>query len=67
MLRLGFVVAALGCAAVGGGEAEKGAEAVDLRTRGGEVLIAADEIVGYEWASHTLTLKPGLRKQLSRS
>src|SRR5262245_3291539 len=36
----------------------------DIRTENGTVLIAADQILAYDWATHTLTLKPGVRKDL---
>jgi hypothetical protein len=36
----------------------------DIRTVDGEILIATDQILAYEWASHKLTLKPGVRKKL---
>jgi hypothetical protein len=36
----------------------------DIRTEAGTVLIAADQILAYDWATHTVTLKPGVRKEL---
>jgi len=35
---------------------------LDFRSPDGTVLIAADQIVSYDWAMHTLTLKPGTRE-----
>lgn len=32
----------------------------EIRTAGGDVVIASEEIVSYEWATHTMTLKPGV-------
>ncbi len=38
---------------------------IDIRDEDGKVLIAADQIRSYEWATHTLTLVPKLRGQLA--
>ena len=38
---------------------------IDIRDEAGKVLIAADQIRSYEWATHTLTLVPKLRGQLA--
>lgn len=44
---------------------------VDIRDADGRVLVSADEIAAYDWATHTLDLKPGsvakLRKALADS
>ena len=44
---------------------------VDIRDADGKVLVSADEITAYDWATHTLDLKPGsvakLRKVLTDS
>jgi hypothetical protein len=39
----------------------------DIRSADGKVLIASKDIVSYEWSSHTLTLKPGVRAGLPLS
>ena len=36
----------------------------DIRTEDGKVLIAADQIRSYEWATHTMTLAPKARGEL---
>jgi hypothetical protein len=41
--------------------------AVDIRGEEGEVIIAADQIKSYDWATHTLTLAPGVHEQLEKS
>lgn len=38
---------------------------VDLRSEDGEVLLAADKIRSYDWATHTLTLAPKAREELA--
>lgn len=43
---------------------DKAKKQLDLRSRDGSVLIASDEIVAYDWSSHILTLKQGVRKNL---
>jgi WD40 repeat protein len=40
------------------------ADQFDIRAEDGTILIAVDQILAYEWATHTLTLKPGVRKNL---
>jgi hypothetical protein len=37
---------------------------VDLRDEQGAVLVSADEIVAYDWPTHTLTLKRGVSQRL---
>jgi len=39
---------------------------VDIRSSDGRVLVAADQIRSYEWATHTLTLAPRVREALAR-
>src|SRR5262245_24930730 len=39
---------------------------VDVRSEDGKVLIAADQIRSYEWATHTLTLVPKARDELAK-
>lgn len=40
---------------------------VDIRSsEDGEVLIAADQIRSYDWATHTLTLAPQVREELAK-
>ena len=46
-------------------EAE-GKDAFDIRAMDGSVLIGAGEIVGYEWATHTLIIKEGTRDRLRK-
>jgi hypothetical protein len=38
----------------------------DIRSEDGKVLIAADQIHSYDWATHTLTLAPKVRAELDR-
>jgi len=38
---------------------------LDIRSDDGKVLIAADQIRSYDWATHTLTLAPKAREQLA--
>jgi hypothetical protein len=38
----------------------------DIRAIDGSIVISSDAIVGYEWATHTLVLKPGTRDRLRR-
>jgi hypothetical protein len=38
---------------------------VDIRSDDGKVLIAADQIRSYDWATHTLTLAPKARQELA--
>lgn len=40
---------------------------VDIRSEDGRVVIAADQIRSYDWATHTLTLTPTVREKLARS
>lgn len=35
-----------------------------IQTQEGKVLIAAEEIIGYDWQTHTLTLQPAVRPRL---
>lgn len=37
---------------------------LDLRDAEGKVLVSAEEILGYEWSSHTLILKKGVADRL---
>jgi hypothetical protein len=39
---------------------------VDVRAEEGKVLIAADQIRSYDWATHTLTLAPKVREELAK-
>src|SRR5215831_7912936 len=39
---------------------------VDVRAEDGKVLIAADQIRSYDWATHTLTLAPKVRDELAK-
>ena len=39
---------------------------VEIRSEDGKVLIAANQIRSYEWATHTLTLAPKAREELAR-
>jgi hypothetical protein len=39
---------------------------VDVRSEDGKVVIAADQVRSYEWATHTLTLAPGVREELAK-
>jgi hypothetical protein len=39
---------------------------VEIRSGDGKVLIAADQIRSYEWATHTLTLAPKARDELAK-
>ena len=41
-----------------------GSEHFEISGADGKVVIAADDVLAYEWASHTLTLKPMVRKNL---
>jgi RNA polymerase sigma factor (sigma-70 family) len=41
------------------------ASEVDIRSEDGKVLIAADQIRSYDWATHTLTLAPKAREELA--
>ncbi|RIK85073.1 MAG: hypothetical protein DCC67_04360 [Planctomycetota bacterium] len=34
---------------------------VDVRAQSGKILVASEEIVAYDWRSHTITLAPGVR------
>lgn len=38
---------------------------VDIRSEEGKVVIAANQIRSYEWATHTLTLAPRVREELA--
>jgi hypothetical protein len=38
---------------------------VDIRSEDGRVVIAADQIRSYDWATHTLTLAPKVREKLA--
>ena len=60
MLRLPSVVMLVGSLAFAGDAAKQ----LDIRSEDGTVLIAADQVLTYDWATHTLTLKPGVRKNL---
>jgi hypothetical protein len=39
-------------------------KSLHLRSEDGTVLVAADQIVAYDWPTHTLTLKKGVRDEL---
>ncbi len=39
---------------------------VEIRSEDGKVVIAADQIRSYDWATHTLTLAPKVRDELSK-
>jgi len=39
---------------------------LSVKSLDGTTLIANQEIVSYDWKSHTITLKPGVRKRLSK-
>lgn len=41
-------------------------KAFDLRDADGNVLVAADEITAYDWATHTLTVKPDAAARLKK-
>ena len=62
MLRLLSVVMLVG--SIGLAFAGDPAMQLDIRAEDGTVLIAADQVLTYDWATHTLTLKPGVRKNL---
>jgi hypothetical protein len=64
-----LAVALLGISLVGGSgncqpSTAAGSEHFEIRGADGKVVIAADDVLAYEWASHTLTLKPKVRKNL---
>jgi RNA polymerase sigma factor (sigma-70 family) len=48
----------------GPGQPEPASE-VDIRSEDGKVLIGADQIQSYDWATHTLTLAPKAREELA--
>jgi hypothetical protein len=62
------VLTGLTCAA-GGETPSQGVaqEQLDIRTPAGKILIAAEEIVAYDWQSHTLILKRAVRPWLVRA
>jgi len=39
---------------------------VDIRSENDKVVIAADQILSYEWATHTLTLAPNVQDELAK-
>jgi len=43
------------------------APGLEIGSAAGKVLVRADQILSYHWASHTLTLAPGVRETLSQS
>lgn len=45
--------------------AETASEVVDIRDERGNVLVAADRILSYDWLTHTFTLAPDERKKLA--
>ena len=40
---------------------------VDVRDPDGKVLLAADDLVSYDWATHTLTLKDGAKEPFAKA
>ena len=60
----GFVLVAIGSATCSDDVKHSDAKSFDIRSPSGEVVLSADQILDYEWDSHTLTLKPGVRKRL---
>lgn len=40
---------------------------VDLRDPDGKVLLAADDLVGYDWGTHTMTLKDGAKEPFAKA
>lgn len=40
---------------------------VDVRDADGKVLLAADALTGYDWATHTLTLKEGEKATFAKA
>lgn len=43
---------------------QKDQASLEVRLGDGRPLITADEIVGYEWAKHTLLVKPGVQNRM---
>lgn len=69
MLRSRLAVALLGISLLGGNGycqtvMPARPEQFEIRGSDGEVHIAVDDVLVYEWASHTLTLKPMVRRAL---
>jgi hypothetical protein len=62
-LLLAFTVAAVFAAPV----PKTKAPDVDIRDAGGKVILTADDIVGYDWDTHTLTLKEGEKAKFAKS
>jgi len=60
----GFALVAITSATYSDDAKQTDAKSFDIRSPSGEVVLAADQILAYEWDSHTLTLKPGVRKSL---
>ena len=60
LLGISFVSASGNCQS----PAAAGPEHFEIRGADDKVVIAADDVLAYEWASHTLTLKPKVRKNL---
>jgi hypothetical protein len=40
---------------------------IDIRDPDGKVLLAADELVSYDWGTHTLTLKEGAKEPFAKA
>lgn len=40
---------------------------VDVRDPDGKVLLAADDLVSYDWATHTMTLKEGAKAPFAKA
>lgn len=66
-LMLRFALVGMCCLAFGNLPliAADPAAAVDIRSEDGQVVIAADLIRSYDWATHTLTLAPKVRSELA--
>jgi hypothetical protein len=40
---------------------------IDIRDPDGKVLLAADDLVSYDWGTHTLTLKDGAKEPFAKA
>ena len=65
MFRL-YPLSMIGLVVIANAFAGDAKTAVDIRAPDGTVLITADEIVSYNWSTHTITLKPDVRKNLAK-